>query len=110
MVVSSVTPSSVKVVTERKVRKTVPVRVIVKGALAAGAGGYDVVSDPATVEVEGPAGQVSRVESVATEEIDAGRLAKGKEYQKNLLLPSKKVTLLRDEPVVIKVVSRRKSR
>jgi uncharacterized protein (TIGR00159 family) len=110
MVVSSVTPPSIKVVTEKKMRKTVPVKVTLKGTLAAGMGGYQAVSDPASVEVEGPAGQVSRIESVATEEIDAGRLARDKEYRKNLLLPSKKVTLLHDEPVVIKVVSRRKKR
>lgn len=110
MVVSSVTPSSIKVVTEKKVRKTVPVRVLLKGTLAAGLGGYEVISDPETVGVEGPAGQVSRVESVATEEIDAGRLARDKEYRKNLLLPTKKVTLLNDEPVLIKVVPRRKKR
>jgi len=110
MVVSAVNPSSIKVVAEKKMRKTVPVRVILKGEPAAGMGGYQVVSDPATVEVEGPAGQVSRVESIATEEIDAGRLDRGKEYRKNLLLPSKKVTLLYDEPVVIKVVPRRKKR
>jgi uncharacterized protein (TIGR00159 family) len=110
MVVSSVTPSSIKVVTEKKVRKTVPVKVVLKGLPAAGMGAYDAVSSPATVDVEGPAGQVNRVESVATEEIDAGRLARDKEYQKNLIMPSKKVTLLHDEPVVIKVVSRRKKR
>jgi len=110
MVVSSVTPSSIKVVTEKKVRKSVPVRVILKGELAAGMGGYEVVSDPAAIELEGPASQVSRVESVATEEIDAGRLVRGKEYQKNLLLPSKKVTLLYDEPVLVKVVPLRKKR
>jgi len=110
MVVSAVNPSSIKVVAEKKMRKTVPVRVILKGEPAVGMGGYQAVSDPATVEVEGPAGQVSRVESIATEEIDAGRLDRGKEYRKNLLLPSKKVTLLYDEPVVIKVVPRRKKR
>jgi diadenylate cyclase len=110
MVVSSVTPSSIKIVTEKKVRKTVPVRVKLKGVLAAGMGGYEAVSDPATVEVEGPSGQVSKVESVATEEIDAGRLARNKEYRKNLLPPPKKVTLLHDEPVVIKVVPRLKNR
>ena len=60
--------------------------------------------------MEGPASQVSRVDFVATEELEAGRLAIGKEYQKNLLLPSKKVTLLRDEPVIIKLVSGRKKR
>ena len=110
MVVSSVTPSSIKVVTERKVRKSVPVKVVLRGSPAVGMGGYEAVSVPANVEVEGPAGQVSRVESVATEEIDAGRLAKGKEYRKNLLLPSKKVTLLYDEPVVIKFVPHHKRR
>ena len=110
LVVSSVTPSSIRVVTERKMRKSVPVKVVLKGAPAAGMGGYEAVPDPATVEVEGPAGQVSRVESVATEEIDAGRLVKGKEYRKNLLLPSRKVTLLYDEPVVIRFVPRHKRR
>jgi YbbR domain-containing protein len=110
MVVSSVMPSSIKVVTERKVRKTVPVRVILKGVLAAGTGEFEVVSEPASIELEGPASQVSKVESVATEEIDAGRLVRGKEYQKNLLLPTKKVTLLHDEPVLVKVVPLRKKR
>jgi hypothetical protein len=108
MVVSSVTPSSIKVVTEKKVRKVVPVRVILKGAFSAGLSGYEAVSSPTAVEVEGPAGQVSRIESVATEEIDAGRLVRDREYRKNLILPPKKVTLLHDESVVIKVVSRRK--
>ena len=108
MIVSSVTPSTIKVVTEKKVRKTVPVRVVLKGTLPAGMGGYVAVSDPTRVDVEGPASQVARVESVATEEVDAGRLARGKEYRVNLLLPSKKVTLLHDKPVVIRVISARK--
>jgi uncharacterized protein (TIGR00159 family) len=107
MMITSVSPSSVKVVTEKKVRKTVPVRVLLKGSLGAGYG-YEAVSRPAKVEVEGPAGQISRVESVTTEEIDAGRLVVGKEYQKSLLLASRKVMLLHDEPVIITVVPRRK--
>jgi len=45
---------------------------------------------------------------VSTEEIDAQRLTRDKEYRKNLLLPSKKVTVLFDEPVLIKVILRRK--
>ncbi|MBK5275370.1 MAG: TIGR00159 family protein [Desulfuromonadales bacterium] len=110
MAVSSVNPSSIKVFAEKKVRKTVPVRVDLRGAPGPGMRGYDVVSDPATVVVEGPAGQISRVESIATEEIDAGRLVRGKEYRKNLLPPSKMVTLLRDEPVLIKAVPRRNKR
>jgi len=110
MAVISLTPSTIRVVTEKKMRKTVPVRVVLRGTPAAGMAGYEAVSNPATVELEGPVSQVSRVESVATEEIDAGRLVRGKEYQKNLLLPSKKVTLLQDEPVLIRLISRSKKR
>jgi diadenylate cyclase len=110
MAVSSVTPSSIKVVMEKKVRKTVPVRVVLKGMMAAGMDGFEVIPYPGTVEVEGPASQVSKLDAVATEEIDAGRLTKGKEYQKNLLLPTKKVVVLHEEPVIIKVVPIRKKR
>jgi uncharacterized protein (TIGR00159 family) len=110
MAVSSVTPSSIKVVMERKVRKTVPVRVALKGVMAAGLDGFEVISYPGAIDIEGPASQISRLDSVATEEIDAGRLAKGKEYQKNLVLPAKKVVVLYDEPVIIRVVPLRKKR
>jgi len=110
MVVSSVTPSTIKVVTEKKARKNVPVKVLLKGVLPSGMRGYSVLSDPDSVEVEGPASQVVKIESVATEEIDARRLEKGKEYRKNLFLPSKKVTLLYEEPVIIKVIPYGKKR
>lgn len=107
MTVSSVSPAAIKVVTEKKLRKNIPVKVSLKGMLPAGVRGYDVLSDPANIEVEGPVGQVSKMEFVATEEIDARQLVKGKEYRKNLRLPSKSVTLLHDEPVLIKVVPHR---
>jgi uncharacterized protein (TIGR00159 family) len=107
MVVGSVSPSSVRIVTEKKVRKTVPVRVVVRGGMPRGLGGYQLVASPASLEVEGPAGQISRLESVATEEVDADKLLKGKEYQKNLLPLPKNVTVLRDEPLTLKLVSRR---
>ncbi|KAB0672550.1 TIGR00159 family protein [Oryzomonas sagensis] len=107
MVVGSVNPSSIRIVTEKKVRKTVPVRVALRGRLPRGLGAYRVVASPDTVEVEGPSGQISKLEAVATEEVDASKLVKGKEYQKNLLPPYKNVTILRDEPLVLKLVSRR---
>lgn len=110
MVIASFNPRTIKIVTERKVRKSVPVRVTLRGTRPAGLSGYEVVSDPARVEVEGPAGQVGRVESVGTEEIDARRLIRGKEYRKNLLPPLKRVVILRDEPVTVKLVFRRDSR
>jgi hypothetical protein len=103
MAVSSVTPSQIRVVVERKARKTVPVRVTLKGGGVAGIQEKDVVAQPAKVEVEGPVSQLSRLDSVPTEPIDAARLERGRVYEKSLLLPSKKVTLLRDEPVTIRV-------
>jgi len=107
MVIAGVIPPSVKVVTERKVRKKVPVRVTLKGGLMPG---YEVVAEPARVEVEGPSSQVARIEAVGTEEIDASRLVKGKEYRKNLLAPVKRVGILRDEPVTIRLVPGRLTR
>ncbi|MDR3580912.1 MAG: diadenylate cyclase CdaA [Oryzomonas sp.] len=110
MVVGSVNPSSIRIVTEKKVRKTVPVRCVVRGKMPRGLEGYQLVASPASLEVEGPAGQISRLESVATEEVDAGKLLKGKEYQKNLLPLPKNVTVLRDEPLTLKLVSRHSAR
>ncbi len=108
VVVSTVTPSVIKIVTEKKVRKNVPVRIVLKGALPAAARGYEVLADPSSVAIEGPEGQMAKVDSVATEEVDARRLFIDKVYRKNLLLPSSHVTLLNDEPVLIKFVSRQK--
>jgi uncharacterized protein (TIGR00159 family) len=109
MVIAGVSPAAIRIVTERVIRKSVPVRVTLRGSLGPGFTGYEVIPEPGKVEIEGPAGQVGRVESVGTEEIDASRLIKGKEYRKNLL-PPKRVTVLRDESVKIKLVPRHKSR
>jgi len=110
MVVGTVTPSSIRIVTEKKVRKTVPVRVVLRGRLPRGLAAYQVVASPATVEVEGPSGQIARLESVATEEVDAAKLIRGKEYRKNLLPPYKNVTIMRDEPLTLELVPRRSVR
>jgi uncharacterized protein (TIGR00159 family) len=110
MVISSVSPSSIKVIAEKKLKKSVPVKVALKGRLSSALKEYQVVSDPASVEIEGPAGQIARVESVATEDIDAGRLLKEKAYRKSLLPLSDKVVVLRDETVTIKLVSKKKGR
>jgi YbbR domain-containing protein len=110
MAISSVTPSSIKIIMEKRVRKQVPVRVALRGRLPSGQGGYVVVSEPANVEIEGSAGQIARVDSVSTEDVDAGHLERGKDYRKNLLPLSDNVTVLRDDAVSVRLVSRKKSR
>ncbi len=108
MIVTSVSPSTVRVSAEKKMRKNVPVRVFLKGKLPSGLASMQITCDPATVEIEGPASQVSQISSIATEEIDAGQLKKGNEYLKNLRLPEKQVSILRDTPVTIKLSARDK--
>lgn len=107
MEMSSVTPATIKVVAERKKRKTVPVRVVMRGT-PKGMKNATVVVEPATVVVEGPDLHISRIDFVATEEVDASRLMKGKEYRTSLVPPEKWVTVLREEPVFVRLAPRSK--
>lgn len=103
MILTSVSPSSIRVSAERKLRKSVPVKATLAGRLPTGSAQFYVRCEPESVDIEGPYSQVSRITSVATEEIDAGQLKKGKEYLKNLRIPDKQVSILRDTPVTIKL-------
>jgi len=103
MIVTSVSPSTVRVSAETKLRKRVPIKAILKGRLPPGLASLRVICDPESVDIEGPASQVSPLVSIATEDIDATQLKKGKEYLKNLRLPEKQVSVLRDTPVTIKL-------
>lgn len=108
MVIKSVSPSSVRVSAEKKLRKSVPVKATLKGSLPSGQSLMQVTCVPESVDIEGPASQVSHIFSLATEDIDASQLKKGKEYLKNLRLPDKQVSVLRDLPVTIKLSERNK--
>ena len=108
MVITSISPSSVKISAEKKLRKSVPVKATLAGRLPAGKPQLYVRCEPESVDIEGPLSQVSRISSVATEEIDASQLKKGKEYLKNLRTPEKQVSILRDAPVTIRLSSREK--
>jgi len=99
--ITAVLPSSVRISVERKLRKSVPVKVALQGAMPPPLTSWKVVSEPAVVEIEGPASQISQIDNVATDYIDAGQLAAGKEYVKSLKLTQKNILLLRDAPVTI---------
>lgn len=103
MIITSVSPSSVRVSAEKKLRRSVPVKAILRGRFPSGQSSLRITCDPSSVDIEGPASQVSRITSVATEDIDASQLKKGKEYLKNLKTPDKQVSVLRDTPVTIRV-------
>ncbi len=106
MIITSVSPSTVRVSAEKKLRKSVPVKVTLKGKLPSGLSSLRITCEPSSVDIEGPASQVSQIISVATEDIDASQLKRGKEYLKNLRLPEKQVSILRDTPVTIKLSAR----
>ena len=108
MIITSVSPSNVRVSAEKKLRKRVPVKATLKGRLPSGQSSLHVTCEPDSVEVEGPASQVSQILSVATEDIDVSQLKKGQEYLKNLRLPEKQVTVLRDTPITIRLSARDK--
>ena len=90
-----------RVSAERQLRKSVPFKVALQVPMPPALASWRVVSEPAVVEIEGPASQISRIDSVATDYIDAGQLTAGKEYMKSLRPPQKLVSLLRDAPVTI---------
>ena len=106
MIITSVSPSTVRVSAEKKLRKSVPVKATLKGKLPSGQSSLHIICEPGSVNIEGPASQVSQIVSVATEDIDVNQLKKGKEYLKNLRLPEKQVTVLRDAPVMVKLSSK----
>lgn len=110
MTITSISPSTIRVSAEKKLRKSVPVRVILKGRRPAWQASLHVVCEPESVNIEGPASRVSRIESVVTEDIDASQLKRGKEYLKNLRAPERHVSVLRDSPVTIRLAVRDRRR
>ncbi len=108
MRITSVSPSSIRVSAEQKLRRSVPIKVALKGKLPTGASSINITSEPSSVEIEGPASQVSQILSVATESVDAARLEKGRDYLMHLRLPDKQVSILREAPVTIRFSPRNK--
>lgn len=106
MTIMSVSPSSIRVSAEKKLRKRVPVKVALKGRLSSAQSSLRVTCEPDSVYIEGAASQVSQIAAVATEDIDAAQLKRGKEYLKNLRVPEKQVTVLHEAPVTIRLLGR----
>ena len=108
--ITTISPSNVRITTEKKLRKRVPVNISLKGKLPSTLSSMQIICEPDMVDIEGPSSQVSAVESVFTDDIDAALLKKGIEYQKNIRPLQKQVSLLRDMPVTIRLASRGKRR
>lgn len=101
VVVTGINPSVIRVTAEKKVRKTLQVKVTTRGRPPAGARLRRVKADPPAVTVEGPALTLSQLDSVATEEVDLSGVSRSVVLEKGLLQPAPQVNFLRDEPVKV---------
>lgn len=108
--INGIEPTSIRITTEKKLRKTIPVKASLKGKLPPELSSMRIICDPATVEIEGPSSQISAIESIYTDDIDAAQLQKGNEYQKNIRLPRKQISVLREAPISIRLTPRSKHR
>ena len=104
VVVSGINPSVVRVTTEKKVRKTLQVRVKTRGRLPVGMRVRRIKVDPATVTAEGPEHALSQIDAAATEEIDLSGVRRSVVLEKSLLQPAPQIKFLRDEPVKVQLV------
>lgn len=103
MIVTEITPSVVKVTLEKKVRKTLPVRVKTSGRLPGSLYSRKIKVDPPSVEAEGPQHVMEKLDSVETEEVNLSGIQRGTVVEKRLLAPAPQVKLLRDAPVKIRL-------
>lgn len=104
VMVTGINPSVVKVFVEKKVRKTLRVKVKTVGRLAARLKSRKLKVDPQAVEAEGPERVMAQLESVETEEVNLATMQPAVAQEKNLLAPAPGVKILRNEPVHIRLV------
>jgi uncharacterized protein (TIGR00159 family) len=99
VMVTGINPSVVKVTMEKKVRKTLRIRVKTSG----GQSFRKITVDPPEVEAEGPEHVMGRLDSVETEEVTLSGLPRGTVLEKRLLSPAPQVKILREEPVRVRL-------
>ncbi len=105
MKVSGVKPSVVKVLADKKVRKTLRVRVSVTGELPDGYELRRLKAEPVTVMVEGPENILLMLQSVQTEDIDLTGIWQSVTLERRLITPAPQVRFLREELVKVRVVT-----
>jgi uncharacterized protein (TIGR00159 family) len=103
VVVTGVKPSIVRVMTEKKIRKMVRIRVKTAGVLPGQLRLKRLASEPGAVLAEGPAHILSQLESIATEEVDLSMIRQSTVMEKRLMMPSPQLRVLQDEPVKVRV-------
>lgn len=104
VVASGINPSVVRVTAEKKMRKTLQVRVKTKGRLPDGLRLKRIRVEPSSVTTEGPEHALVQLTSVETEEVDLSAVHRSEFLETGLLQPAPQVKVLRDEPVRVQLV------
>jgi diadenylate cyclase len=99
VMVIGINPSVIKVTVEKKVRKTLRIKVKTTGRQSF----RKLKVDPPTVEAEGPEHVMEQLDAVETEEVNLTALQRGTVVEKRLLSPAPQVKLLREEPVKVRL-------
>ena len=99
VMVIGINPSVIKVTVEKKVRKTLRIKVKTTGRQSF----RKLKVDPPTVEAEGPEHVMEQLDAVETEEVNPSALQRGTVVEKRLLSPAPQVKLLREEPVKVRL-------
>lgn len=98
VMVIGINPSVIKVTVEKKVRKTLRIKVKTTGRQSF----KKLKVDPPEVEAEGPEHVMERLDAVETEEVNPSGVQRGTVLEKRLLSPAPQVKILREEPVKVR--------
>lgn len=104
VVATGITPSVVKVTADKKVRRSLLVRVTTAGRLPPGARLKRVHVEPETVTAEGPEHLLSHLDSVETEAVNLGEVRQSTELTRRLLQPAPQIRFLRGDEVKVLIL------
>lgn len=105
VVIAGLNRSVVKVVTDKKIRKQLAVRVKAVGRLPAGLRIRSLKADPPTVMAEGAAHILDQFETLQTEDVDLSKVRQSTVIERRVLSPASQIRVLLDEPVRIRIVT-----
>ena len=103
VVVSSVTPTTVKVTTDLKISRNVPVKVKTVKRIPGRRRLLEIRVDPESVMVEGPQREIDRIEAVQTEEVDLSGITQSTTLEKKVIPPGSSVRFLQGGRVRVSI-------
>ncbi|MCK4925620.1 MAG: YbbR-like domain-containing protein, partial [Spirochaetes bacterium] len=104
--IKEISPRLIDVQLDQAIRKSVKVVPVIVTDLPHGYSFEKFLIEPPSVEIQGPATLITTVESVNTRKVDIGNMTETTVMEIELETGSDKITLVRDQPVSIKIFIR----